>query len=332
MRQLRRVPVLLATAPVLGSCRRLGNAHEARGNRMEASSVLRLLTRFASLFAVATLFTIPSDVLARQTGTVTGVVREASSGLPLTGAQVVIESTVYGGLTNTDGRFLLLNIPAGTYRLRVELIGLGTEVNEVVVEAGPTTTSDFRLSPSALALDEVVVTVTGERRKRELGNAVGTIQADQVVEVAPVHDMSDLLRGRTAGVQIFSGSGATGMGGRVRVRGASSISLSNEPLLYVDGVRVESRGGMTVWAGGQRPSRLDDINPEDIESVEIVKGPAAATLYGTEAANGVIRITTKQGRPGETRWNLWTETGLVQDRATYPSNYAGLDARQPEPK
>ena len=170
-----------------------------------------------------------------------------------------------------------------------------------------------------------MVTTTGEQRKRELGNAVGTIQADEIVNVAPVNNMADLLQGRTAGVQVFNSAGTSGAGSRIRIRGSSSISLANDPLIYVDGIRVDSRQS-DLGAGGQASSRFDDFNPEDIESIEIIKGPAAATLYGTEAANGVIRITTKRGRPGETQWNIWTEGGIVTEPNDYPLNYSGLDA------
>ena len=94
----------------------------------------------------------------------------------------------------------------------------------------------------------------------------------------------------------------------------------------MDGIRVDNRMS-GLGAGGQEASRLDDFNPEDIESIEIVKGPSAGTLYGTEAANGVIRITTRRGLPGPTRWNLWTEGGLIREPNTYPLNFAGLDIR-----
>jgi TonB-linked SusC/RagA family outer membrane protein len=268
---------------------------------------------------------VPSALSAQQVGTIAGTVADAASSQPLSGVELTIEGMLTSGLSNADGRYLLLNVPAGTHTLRASLIGYGTEVVEVTLVAGETVTSDLRMSPSAFALDAVVVTVTGERRKRELGNAVSSIETAQVLEAAPVHTMSDLLQGRAAGLQLLSSTGASGMGSRIRIRGASSISLSNEPLLYVDGIRVDNSSGITVYAGGQSPSRLDDLNPEDIESIEIVKGPAAATLYGTEAANGVIRVTTKQGRPGAARWSVWSELGLVQDPTTYPLNYAGID-------
>jgi TonB-linked SusC/RagA family outer membrane protein len=195
-----------------------------------------------------------------------------------------------------------------------------------VVE-GETATVDFELSQSAIELDGVVVTATGEQRKREIGNVVSTIPASELVKSETITNMADLLQGRTAGVQVMSSSGTTGMGSRIRIRGSNSISLSNEPLIYLDGIRLESgTSSMSIGSGGQDVSRLNDINPEDIESIEIVKGPAAATLYGIQASNGVVRITTKRGRAGRARWNLYSEAGAVHDFNTYPINFNGRDA------
>jgi TonB-linked SusC/RagA family outer membrane protein len=278
-----------------------------------------------SITALSLLAIVALPAAAQQRGTVTGQVIDAAAMGPLEGAQVVIEGTNFGALANAAGRFLILNVPAGTHTLRAILIGYGPVAQEFTVTAGGTAEVNFQLAQSALQLDEMVVTATGEQRKRELGNAVGTIDAAEIVNVAPVNSMADLIQGRTAGVQVFNSAGTSGAGSRIRIRGSSSISLSNDPLVYVDGVRVDSRQS-DLGAGGQESSRLDDFNPEDIESIEIIKGPAAATLYGTEAANGVIRIVTKRGRPGETRWNVWAETGIVNEPNDYPLNYSGLDA------
>lgn len=278
-----------------------------------------------SLLALAALAFLAVPISAQERGTIAGQVMDATSGQPLSGAQVIIEGTNFGALANEAGRFLIANVPTGNHTLRAIMIGYDPQTTTVSVGAGQTAAANFRLSQSAIQLDAVVVTATGEQRRREIGNAIGSIDASEIVDVAPVTNMATLLQGRTAGVQIFGSSGTSGAGSRIRIRGSSSISLSNDPLVYVDGIRVDNRQS-GLGAGGQESSRLDDFNPEDIESIEIVKGPAAATLYGTEAANGVIRITTKRGRPGETRWNLWAETGVVQEPNQYPLNYTGLDA------
>src|ERR671923_126274 len=153
------------------------------------------------------------------------------------------------------------------------------------------------------------------------GTNVAKIAVDSV-EKASVQTFAQLLNGRAAGVSVLQSTGTTGMGARVRVRGANSVSLSNEPLLIIDNVRVNNDPNSTsIAVGGQQPSRLNDINTEDIESIEVIKGPAAAALYGTAAANGVVQIKTKLGSAGPTRWTLFTEGGFVREHNDYPPNW-----------
>jgi TonB-dependent starch-binding outer membrane protein SusC len=194
-------------------------------------------------------------------------------------------------------------------------------LSEIVeVRPGETVSRDFRLSVSPVALDEFVVTATGMQRRRELGNAAVTIQAEQeMARVAPAN-FSELLQGRAAGVTVLRNSGTLGAASTVKVRGNSSISMDNTPLVYVDGARISNDvlGGPDVH--GQTTSRLDDLTVEDIESIEIVKGPSAATLYGTEAAAGVIRITTKRGRPGTAEWTLRSGVGANWDDTDWPAS------------
>ncbi|MEY4856502.1 MAG: hypothetical protein RLZZ97_1332, partial [Gemmatimonadota bacterium] len=177
-------------------------------------------------------------------------------------------------------------------------------------------------------LAAVVTTATGEQRRVEIGNATANIDASKVLEAAPVSNLSDLLNSRAPGVTVTSGS-QTGTGSRIRVRGMNSVSLSNEPIWIIDGIRMTSdnaafqtatgSGGTT---GGNNASRVGDLNPEEIENIEIVKGPSAATLYGTDAANGVILVTTKKGRAGAARWNVYGEGGTLFDKNYYPSAYS----------
>ncbi|MGH7469379.1 MAG: TonB-dependent receptor domain-containing protein, partial [Longimicrobiales bacterium] len=180
----------------------------------------------------------------------------------------------------------------------------------------------------ALELDAIVVTGTvGETRARTVGNSVATVAAAKRNEIAPVTDVQNLIQGAVPGVRLLRASGEVGAGGAIRIRGAGSMSLVSEPLLYVDGVRVNnnpSDGGGIGSDGGQPPSRINDINPDDIESIEIIKGPAAATLYGTEASNGVIQIITKRGRSGATVINAYAKQGsawLPNPEQLFPSTY-----------
>ena len=177
--------------------------------------------------------------------------------------------------------------------------------------------------PVAVTLDQVVTTATGETtRKREQGNVVGTLTPEPA-KLASAGNMSQLLTGRIPGLDVATPGGTIGSSARIRIRGASSLSLSNDPLLVIDGIRVDnSSASSTIGVGGQTPSRFNDLNPEDIEKVDVLKGPAAGALYGTAAANGVIQVTTKRGRSGKTRFTVYGETGTIKDHTVFPLNFA----------
>src|SRR6185436_205981 len=118
--------------------------------------------------------------------------------------------------------------------------------------------------------------------------------------------------------------GTSGTGTRIRIRGSNSVSLSNEPVLLVDGIRVENSANSTsIGVGGQTPSRLNDISPQDLEAVQVASGPAASVLYGTDAANGAILMRTRRGQPGSTRWTFSAEGGTINDVGNYPDNFTG---------
>ena len=284
-------------------------------------SALALLLPFLAVLAPAAL------AAQAQDGVVVGRVTDETGTRGIEGAQVFVVGGTLGTLTDQNGRYRLEDVPAGDVLLGVRFIGFESVERTVRVVAGQSVTADFALPVAAIGVDELVVTATGDQRRRELANAVGQVDPT-VVDEAPITEFSDLLTGRVAGVQVLPSGGTTGAAGRVRIRGSSSVSLANEPLIYVDGARVASDAAdfFQDLTGGQAPGRLNDINPEDIESIEIVRGPSAATLYGTEAANGVIRITTKRGRSGETRWRFWAEGGVLNDDNDYPANFQGLDA------
>jgi TonB-linked SusC/RagA family outer membrane protein len=176
------------------------------------------------------------------------------------------------------------------------------------------------MSTVAVSLAPVVTTATGETRRVEIGNAVASFSVADIKEKAPISSVQDVLNARTPGVSVQVGT-QTGTGARIRIRGSNSLSLSNDPIWIIDGVRMTSDVGAGPGTGGNTASRVGDINPEEIESIEIVKGPSAATLYGTDAANGVIVVTTKKGRAGATRWNVGVEGGILTDQNAYPNNY-----------
>jgi len=215
---------------------------------------------------------------------------------PVVGAQVVVVGTTLGTLTDASGRFRVENVP-GT-EVTLQLLMLGKRDASATVRVGDLSVR-ITMEDQAITLDELVVTGTaGGTQRRALGNSVAKIDASSIVEVAPIQTMAGLINARAPGVVVTPGTGMVGSGPRIRIRGAASYSLSDQPLIYVDGVRVNNQvaSGLSIQGFGSGVvSRLNDINPDDIESIEIIKGPAAATLYGTEASNGVIQILTKKG-------------------------------------
>lgn len=274
---------------------------------------------------------IPQAAQAQQAA-IGGQVVDEAAGTPLEAAQVLLTGTGQIETTNREGRFLFRQVAPGTHQVRVLRLGYKPATQSTTVAAGETAALRFSLAAAVVQLDELVTTATGQQRKLEIGNAVTTIDAAKVAEQAPITEFTNLISGRAPGVQVLKSSGTTGTGTRIRIRGSNSISLSNEPLYYLDGIRLESNAtSSTLDIGGfgsgigAGPSRINDLNPDDIQDIEIVKGPAAATLYGIQASNGVIRVTTKRGIAGPPQWSLFSEVGTVSDNHTYPLNYFGRD-------
>ena len=277
--------------------------------------------------ALAICLAAAPPLAAQQPDAIAGVVLGVG-GQPVPSVQISVEGTTLGASTDASGRFRIAGLSGAEAVIEVRRIGYRMERR--VVRVGDT---DLRISltEQSVVLDAVVVTgTTGAQSKRELGNSVTTINASQAKEIAAISSIQNLLNGRAPGVWVNSATGNVGAGARVRIRGSSSISLSNEPLLYVDGVRVNNApatGFSNQAFGSASISRMNDINPDDIESIEVIKGPAAATLYGTEASNGVIQIITKKGTVGAPRWSFATRLGVnyLQDpEGRWPVNYAAV--------
>jgi TonB-linked SusC/RagA family outer membrane protein len=275
-----------------------------------------------------------SGSLAAQGGAVSGVVVNERSLLPIAAAQV----TVVGGnrtvTSDARGQFRLDGLSGGEVSIRVTAIGFRPVTQ--TVRPGDASVRVV-LTETAVKLDELVITgEVGAVAKRTVANAISTISAAEVVDIAPVTDVSQLIRGRAAGALVRLSTGALGGGSRITLRGASTIGLNDQPLIYVDGVRVDNTNGVGLTnEGAGTPngaiSRLNDFSPEQIESIEIIKGPAAATLYGTEASNGVIQIITKKGRRGQgVRWDAGIRQGTTwfQSPETRFQTIYGLDANQ----
>lgn len=228
--------------------------------------------------------------------TVGGTVVEGTTRIPLDGARVLLDGTTRGAVTDNRGRFTITGVPGATANLRVTKLGF-RELRQTV-QTGRTDLV-LMLDQTAVTLDATVVTGTPEAvSKRSLGNSIGMVDVAKKVEEAPPPTVQKLL-GAATGVAILSGGGDVGAGASTRIRGVSSMTLSAEPLIYVDGVRANSLRTSGPGVDSRYPqSPMNDLDPNEIESIEIIKGPAAATLYGTEASNGVVNIITKRGRLG----------------------------------
>ena len=265
--------------------------------------------------AVAASISLTSTTLYAQqgagVGTIEGTVTDAGTGRPIEGAQVGAVTAGIGAVTNVNGRYRLQNVPARSVEIRVRMVGYSPSTKTVNVQSGQTATANYAIAQSALQLQAVVTTGTaGATEVKRLGNSVATIDPPKY---APINTASEMLSGREPGVVGLATSGLAGEGARIRIRGNASLTQSNEPIIFVDGMRINSNGSSS---GGSSISRLDDIDPATIERIEILKGAAAATLYGTEASNGVIQIFTKRGTAGEPKWDFQANG----DASKYPTN------------
>ncbi|HKT09354.1 MAG TPA: SusC/RagA family TonB-linked outer membrane protein [Gemmatimonadaceae bacterium] len=256
--------------------------------------------------------------------TIVGQVVDSTSKEPVVGASVQVLGTQLGAVTDSAGQYRIAGVARGQQTLVARRVGYAPKRHTVTVGTDGELTVDFALAAAPTSLSEVIVTGTaGGQQRRELGNAVGEVKAPDVLAKSQAPDMSSLLNSRVAGVSIVPSTGRLGAGPQIEIRGVSSLSLDNAPLIYIDGVRVSNRtgGGPTTFGNGGFGSqnagvvgRLNDINPDEIESIQIIKGPAAATIYGTEAANGVIQIITKKGTSGKPVFNFQIQQGGVYFR------------------
>jgi TonB-dependent starch-binding outer membrane protein SusC len=295
--------------------------------------------RLLSLLGAGFLLATPAGVMrAQATGIVKGRVTDASSQRPVPDAQIVVVGSGSGALSGPDGSYTIAGVTSGSRVLRVRRIGFTQLDRAVTIESGGTTTADFAITPSATELEQIVVTGTaGSAAKRTIGNSVTTVNVGELAQKTTLFNVSEALQSKTPGVTLMPGSGAPGTAGEFRIRGAGSVS-GYRPVVFIDGVRynIESMGNFAATGAGlaglaqstQITSALDFLNPNDIESIQVIKGPAAGTLYGAEAANGVIQIITKKGTRGQQRlrWSVRGERGESEWRLRTPDNYTTCDS------
>jgi TonB-linked SusC/RagA family outer membrane protein len=283
------------------------------------------------LIAVALALPGSAAIAAAQTGTIVGTITDQATKTGIPSVQVQIVGSTRGVISGPDGHYRLNVVPSGPTQLRVTRIGYAAATQTANVPTGDVATLDFALSATQVTLDQVVVTGTSAgERERETGNLVAVIQTDSINKGA-VETFSDLIAGKAAGVEVSQGSGEVGTASRIRIRGNNSVSLDNDPLLVIDGVFVNnsSAASPNISVGGQQTTRFDDLDPNQIENVEVLKGPSASALYGTAGANGVILVTTKKGATGHAVWTAHTDYGQVFQAGVFQANFGQVGTVAP---
>lgn len=260
-------------------------------------------------------------VASAQNQKVSGVVLSEEDGLPVIGAAVTVEGTSLGTITDFDGFFNITNVPATATKLKVSYLGMKSQTVTITPNMKITLVSD------AEVLDEVIVTGYGTFKKSSFTGAASSMSTEKLADV-PALNVADKLAGGISGVQITSTSGQPGSVESVRIRGMGSMNASNEPLYVIDGVPLYNGdvSGFGYSQGGT--SLLSTLNSNDIESMTVIKDAAAASLYGSRAANGVIVITTKKGSSGKTTFNAKTSFGFSNMAIDYRPVLNGEDRRE----
>ncbi len=267
-----------------------------------------------------------ADSITTQTrsGDIVGTVTDSATGKGIVGVIVSIVGTKLGTTTKDEGRYMLGKVPAGEHRINYKLFGYKFITRVVTVVEGKSTTMHVVMAPTATQLSGVVTTATGLQRKVEVGNDITQLSVPEVIKTMPVSNMSELLATRVPGLEVAPTSGAPGAPSRIRIRGVSSINATNDPIIIVDGIRVYA--AQTNYSGSSpngvlQSSPIDQLDVNNIETVEVLKGPSAVALYGSDAANGVIVITSKRGQVGSPRWDAQAIFGVTTDPGKWPLNY-----------
>jgi len=259
-----------------------------------------------STTAMAARFDLSMRLGAEMQGTITGRVLDAQTGQPLAAAQVSLGDGLVSALTQENGSFILPDVPVGTHTITVQRIGYLNASQEITVAEGQTVTVEILLNLSAVGLDEIVAIGYGTARRRDVTGSIASVSGeDALVRAAPNISIANTLQGRAAGVQVISNSGAPGGGASVQIRGSNSITANSQPLYIVDGIPFGQGSG-----GTDNP--LATIDPNNIESIQILKDASATAIYGARGANGVVIITTQRGEVGTTRFQVEASYGLTQ--------------------
>jgi TonB-dependent SusC/RagA subfamily outer membrane receptor len=278
----------------------------------------------AFAFALA-LGSLPSLVAAQATttGTVRGRVTDATSGRALPDAQVGVDGSRLGAITGANGEFTITQVPLGSRTITVRRLGYQPVTRSVNVTADGASTGDIPLNASALNLTEVVVTGSAApTERRKVGTSIASVDSTSIGR-AQATTLDQALQGKVAGAQITQNSGGPGGGGMsVRLRGTNSFISGSDPLYIVDGVIIDNGSAQLADLGirSNPQNRLADLNPADIDRIEVIRGAAAAALYGSRANNGVVQIFTKRGTIGRPKFTLNSRVGMSELREQQPFN------------
>lgn len=262
----------------------------------------------------ALLFSVLTTQLSAQS--IMGVVTDEYNE-PIPGVGVIIQGGNNATTTNFDGVYTFSNLSAGTYSLSFEMLGYEEKVVAVDVTAGNTSTLNVQLNPSLNQLDEIVIVGYGVQRREDLTGSIVSLDSRDLTDM-PTPSFETAIQGKAPGVQVVTGSGIAGSGSVVRVRGIASISAGGDPLYVVDGIPITQDYFLRGNSGAMNNNPLASLNPEDIESVEILKDASATAIYGSRGSNGVILITTKRGntgRAGEMKFEFSTRVGISEPTA-----------------
>lgn len=253
--------------------------------------------------------------VAAQNGGIRGTVVDSATRTPLAGAVVSVDGAKTSIRTDDHGVFMVPGLAPGLHHLTVHRLGYHVSSTDIRVHDDGSVMMVTIALNAANTLQEVVTTANGQQRRVEVGNVVAHLNVDSIARTAPVANVTDLLSARVPGVQVIQSSGMVGSGVSIRIRGQGSPGIPSDPIIIVDGVRQDNS------PGGNAPSRLNDINVSQIQSIDVLKGPAASTEYGTDAANGVIVITTKKGSAGPPQWRVTGEHGWSSVPTNFPDFY-----------
>jgi len=252
-------------------------------------------------------FALCSLTTFAQTGSISGQVLDDTK-MPIPGVSILIDGSTRITVTDNNGNYKISDLNSGTYTLTAKYIGFATTKLTANVGAS-NVTLNFILKDDSQKLDEVIVVGYGTQTRREVTGAIAKVSGDKLTAL-PTPSFEASLQGRAAGVQVTQGSGLAGSGSVIRIRGIGSISAGGDPLYVIDGIPVTADPFLNGNRGAMNQNPLATLNPNDIESVEILKDAGAAGIYGSRGANGVVLVTTKRGKLGKPTFNLATRYGL----------------------